>query len=182
MKWVIEGADRDTGVKTSFTIDAESRNDAEVQARRRNVIISKCEPDGPPRLQPTARRVRDGLSGIGGMIQESEQRSPLGVPQYRPVIAAARVVNAGGMILIVLGCIGFVVAIVWLLFAAYANSRPVEHTLDPQYVAPARYSLTLAGTFLVECWWAVVTGGMLRLAAFVSLMIRDIARNSFRRE
>ena len=60
MRWQVQGADRETGVKRALVIDAPSRNDAEVKARAEGLLIASIAP------APATERI-DGPSPTTGV-------------------------------------------------------------------------------------------------------------------
>jgi hypothetical protein len=158
MRWKIRGADRDTGDDYQGEFEADSRAEAERQARAINVLVESVTvmADVDPKLVAYA--------------------------SYKPLPATPRVympeytaIVVGSIVLRVCAFVGYIGAVVLL---ALAVARYQDATGGMSIHADGFVSMELAVSFATSLYIAGASTITLMLA-YLAMAIRDIARNSF---
>jgi hypothetical protein len=181
---MIECADRETGKVRTFEIDADSRTEADtlaaMLAQHNNLLIASVEPirgtvtlGDLPQIESATQP-----SEFDAMIAECDAAVPRGAPRYLPLIKAAKLVVNVGTALLILGVVGVGVGLIWLKIAIDSQTIPIPSSeFLPK---PTRYRVEVPEGIIIQGFWCVVVGAVLRLTAGCAIVLRDIARNSFR--
>jgi hypothetical protein len=176
MRWKVEGADPVTGSDQLLNVEALTAEEAERQARYNGLLVSRVyaasarRADTPVLLYATPARAPESDDGDAPSDGSAAAALPV-VPEYHPITRGAR-----WLTLIARGLFGLsALAAVASACAVTVGVRHVIAKLPSDYLTAA---LWLFAAAVAGC----VGGVLLRTLAAVALAVRDIARNSYRRQ
>lgn len=163
MQWQIIGAHRETGEEKTIVLEAADRATAERRAGRRGLLIEK--------VLPVATLVETETSPLTSPVisyQSPTQEPPapsavIEPPKYVWIVGGSHILGIEAAICLVVAIIGGITAVV-----AWMNSGS-----NGSYIAVPATVVFLVG---------LITGTLLLMCAELALAVRDMARNSFRRD
>lgn len=169
MRYIVTGADKETGKEMATTIDAAGKAEADKKAAELGWLISAVRPDVNWKPPPAESDVLDyaGLAkaALPMPIPQIESMPPLGPPDYHDLAVAAdgmkgigSFCSVGGALIIGLGVLaGFGIA-----------------TNNGGAAAVTVVAVSIVGGLIL-----IGLGAGLRILGALALAHRDIARNSF---
>jgi hypothetical protein len=190
MRWTVEGADSSTGRETAMTVEARTREEAEQQARYNGLLVSVVYPHGSSRPAdlgcPNAPAVVNyaGPTTPPPRPEPPPPATPSLPPPPRPAFAYDDIL-ADARHLRRLSTVARVVGFVALALAAYRLIMPFvggESSIRLPSVWEIMDALSSALAPGAIGLLLLIAGGFLSMMASAGLALRDIARNSTRRE
>lgn len=175
MRWTVQGADASKGQDVCMTIEADTREQAEAQARYNGILVSSISPE-TEQPEPAASSTLEYARPT--TVASAPAAVPVALPyfahvreapQYRQIVAGARWLKRIGWVCMALGLLS--------LLSGMFNGIDL---FLPRRFNPVRLMR------LVEMFWfgAVLTGTGLffHLFSSVALAVRDMAGNSYRQK
>jgi hypothetical protein len=184
--WVIEGANRKDGREVVERIDAASEAGAREEAGRRGILVASVararegvQGDGPhgAALAAAWEEARGRKREEGELADVTPDVVRFNPPGYRGIQRCAvvlQVLGAGFALLAALLAVTFVLAMVGLINGG-SSSRD-----SGSGAAFAIVGTWVFASLLVPCLSCALASAILFIASFVSLAVRDLARNSYR--
>lgn len=174
MRWVIEGADATTGRDVRVEVEAADRRHAELEAKKRRILVSTLTAAGPDPSDPMPPvAVAQSMPSRDQLLADLPLAEPRqgAVPGYRDILAGAATVRTIAVIVAVIGWVGAIVyGLATIIFIAVAGPRDA---LPYLLVGGSAAVVHLVACLAISSLW--------QLGAGLSIAVRDIARNSFRR-
>lgn len=169
MKWRIDGADETTGAEQSVVLDARDQAEAERLARYQGILVASIRQDDAPSLEYATRTPADKLS-----VDPSAVKPIPALPDYGDILLARSLLRWLSWAIAAFGAIclcGVGLTLILPLLSRQYKFMTWLDWLEPIFAA---IRLTAYALFL----WIVAV--LLRLVGALALVLRDIARNTFR--
>jgi hypothetical protein len=174
-KWTVEGADKQSGLDLTSTIEAPTEARARQEAAGKGILVSsihRSEMDPLDTITAVAEQLqRIGNTSIGMHSADlAPARAPAGAPHYKKILTGSKVLEIFGLLFLLLGALSAVAAlgfgVLWIVELARAET--VQESTKWIVLASALAAVT-----------TLTIGALLRMTGSLGLAVRDLARNSF---
>jgi len=172
MRYKVIGVDRQSGRDVEMTVDTDDHQAAEAQARPQ-MMVAEVVPVAEPVTYQTPQD--EGLAALAAAATSPAQTHFVEVPDYGRIVAGAFVLRLLSGVAYACAAIILILLLVHLVDAARTRVQLPTLPMDSFFEA-----LTIAG-YLAGVTAYLMIGALLGLLSSLSLAVRDMARNSFRR-
>jgi hypothetical protein len=195
MRYTVEGADARTGADRVLSVEADTRHEAEAQARAHGILVSEIHESSaqsdterierevaaamsqPPHRLTAAEELAAMNPARSGHVQLDyagpRRQNSVHPPDYHGIIRGAALLRRFAAGYALLAILLFVCAATLIALALYALSQTGATPVTVQVLA-AGVVIMIGGVALLN------RATLIRLSADLAIAQRDIARNSFR--
>lgn len=168
MRWLVEGADAQTGRDVRIVIEAVSAAEAEQKAMDRRVLVSRVTV--APAAAPTPQQSEETDRLVKQRLDPT--------PEYDEIVSGA---SALGVLASLVAGVGWLFVLGGFVFIVIAIGETVNPQVSPVHGVSVVTLVVGGAVALGYGVMILLAASLVRMIGSMGLALRDLARNSFRR-